>query len=128
MGNFHFINHISLQMAPTKSNEKNPCCLNLCNAWWFVFFMGVTMPCNILWSLFGQYDTFWIWWRGWAMEPPYVTAWDRLAGPAVGGRPSTVKSSRDKRQSSTRSSSTTERTRVLTSREKREGRSTCDSN
>ena len=72
-------------MAPTKSNEKNPCCLNLCNAWWFVFFMGLTMPCNCLWSLFGQYDTFWIWWRGWAMEPPYVTAWNRLAGPAVGG-------------------------------------------
>ena len=72
-------------MAPTKSNEKNPCCLNLCNSFFFVVFMELTMPFNMLWSLFGQYDTFWIWWRSWALEPPYVKAWNRLVGPAVGG-------------------------------------------
>ena len=72
-------------MAPTKSNEKNPCCLNLCNSFWFVFFCTLTWIFRCLWCLFGQYDTFWKWWRGWALEPPYVTGWDRLIGPGVGG-------------------------------------------
>ena len=72
-------------MAPTKSNEKNPCCLNLCNSFFFVFIMEITMPFRNLWCLFGQYDTFWIWWRSMALEPPYVTAWNRLVGPKVGG-------------------------------------------
>ena len=73
-------------MAPTKSNEKNPCCLNLCNSFWFVAIMHITMPFNGLWNLFGQYDTFWIWWRGMTLEPPYVKAWNRLVGPKVGGK------------------------------------------
>ena len=72
-------------MAPTKSNEKNPCCLNLCNSFFFVFIMQVTGPFNQLWSLFGQYDTFWRWWRGMALEPTFVKSWNRLVGPKVGG-------------------------------------------
>ena len=72
-------------MAPTKSNEKNPCCLNLCNSAWLVFIIEITFFFRNIWCLFGQYDTFWIWWRGFALEPTYVTAWDRLAGPKVGG-------------------------------------------
>merc|ERR1719263_321738 len=72
-------------MAPTKSNAKNPCCLNLCNSAWFCFFMWLTTGLNLLWSFFGAYDTFWIWYRSWALEPTYVTAWNRLVGPAVGG-------------------------------------------
>ena len=72
-------------MAPTKSNEKNPCCLNLCNSFWFVVIMYFTGFFRNIWCLFGQYDTFWIWWRGMALEPPYVTAWNRLVGPEVGG-------------------------------------------
>ena len=66
-------------MAPTKSNEKNPCCLNLCNASFYVIFIGMTYGFNLLWSMFGQYDTFWLWWRSWALEPPYVTGWKRKA-------------------------------------------------
>ena len=72
-------------MAPTKSNEKNPCCLNLCNSAFLVIIMEITFPFRNLWCLFGQYDTFWIWWRSMALEPPYVTAWNRLVGPEVGG-------------------------------------------
>ena len=72
-------------MAPTKSNEKNPCCLNMCNNFWMVAIINVTMPFNQLWSMFGQYDTFWLWWRSFAMEPPFVVAWNRLVGPEVGG-------------------------------------------
>merc|ERR1712195_57455 len=114
MGNsFHII-----QMAPTKSNEKNPCCLNLCNSFFFVFIMQVTGPFNQLWSLFGQYDTFWRWWRGMALEPTFVKSWNRLVGPKVGGEAVYGQILQERCQSSTRHSTTIEKTRVSTSTEK----------
>merc|ERR1719263_686628 len=79
-------------MAPTKSNEENDCCLNLCNTFWMVALMyfpgGIPQLCC---NLCGSYDCAWLWIRGMQLEPPYVTSWNRLVnskpgGPAVFGQ------------------------------------------
>ena len=80
-------------MAPEKSNADNACCFNLCNT--FVE-LAVGVLCmfaphpifsimNIN-ELCGCYDCVWLYLRGCALEPPFVTSWNRLVNSKPGGK------------------------------------------